>query len=169
MIPEIIVSIIIINYDKNQVEESHTGVRSSPNRSWGDESGVWEAICNCRCLYVSSHPHVALLISEEGMRVKQNSRIHLALFEHSVHSESLLYLELGAGAGFTKPGDAMEVVGGNGLVLLLDKAEGWEAKASLLTVSVLQHGGEQILRAPFEKTYISSMLFTLCKLCKNRA
>ncbi len=55
------------------------------------------------------------------------------------------YLELGAGAGFTKPGDAVEVVGGNGLVLLLSKAEGWEAKASLLTVSILQRGGQLIL------------------------
>lgn len=151
MLLEITVSITIINYNKDQVEESHTGVRLSPNRSWGDESGVWETIFNCRCLYVSSHPHVALLINEEGMGVKQNSRTHLAIFEHSVHSESLLYLELGAGAGFTKPGDAMEVVGGKGLVLLLDKAEGWEAEASPLTVSILQHGGEQILRAPFEK------------------
>jgi len=46
----------------------------------------------------------------------------------------------------------VEEVGGNGLVLLLDKAESWEAEASPLTVSILQHSGEQILRAPFEKS-----------------
>lgn len=63
----------------------------------------------------------------------------------------MCYLELGAGAGFTKPGDAVEVVGGNGLVLLLNKAEGREAKASLLTVSILRHAGKLILRAPARK------------------
>lgn len=79
--------------------------------------------------------------------------LHLTLFEHSIHSVKTpsMYLELGAGAGFTKPGDAVEEVGRNGLVLLFGKAESWEAEASLLTVSILQHGGEQILRAPFEK------------------
>lgn len=65
--------------------------------------------------------------------------------------KNVWYLELGAGGGFTKSGDAVEVVGGNGLVLLLDKAEGREAKASLLTVSILQHGGHLILRAPLRK------------------
>lgn len=58
------------------------------------------------------------------------------------------YLKLGAGGTFTESGDAVEVVGGDGLVLLLDETEGREAEASFLAVTVFQHGGELIPRAP---------------------
>lgn len=60
----------------------------------------------------------------------------------------MAYLELGTGGTFTESGDAVEVVGGDGLVLLLNKTEGREAEASFLAVTILQHGGKLILRAP---------------------
>ncbi len=60
-------SISIIYYDKDsEVEESHTGFCFSPNRSWADEGGVWDAIFNCGCLYFPSPPIGALLMSENG-------------------------------------------------------------------------------------------------------
>lgn len=72
-----------------------------------------------------------------------------------IHGAPLLpagaLLEGAAAALLTQPGDAVEVVGGHGLVLLLNKAEGWEVEASALAVSVLNHGGEPILGAGDEQ------------------
>lgn len=56
-------------------------------------------------------------------------------------------LECAAGAPLTEPGDAVEVVGGHGLVLLLNEAEGRETEAGALAVSVLDHGGELVFGA----------------------
>jgi len=67
------------------------------------------------------------------------------------------YLEGAAGAALTQSGDAVKIVGGDGLILLLDEAESWEVEASPLAVSVLQHGGQLILGAPFSKRQTSQV------------
>lgn len=54
------------------------------------------------------------------------------------------YLKDAAGAALTEPGDAVQIVGGDGLVLLLYEAESREVEARLLAFPVLQHGGELI-------------------------
>lgn len=51
----------------------------------------------------------------------------------------------------------MQVVGGDGLVLLLDEAEGREVEAGLLTLPVLQHGGELVYGAPFNRRRTSQL------------
>lgn len=43
--------------------------------------------------------------------------------ERNVHIPNL---EVAAGTGFTEPGDAVQVVGGHGLVLLFQESEGEE-------------------------------------------
>lgn len=59
------------------------------------------------------------------------------------------YLEGAAGAALAESGDAVQIVGGDGLILLLGEAERREVEAGLLAISVLQHGGEMIFGAPF--------------------
>lgn len=56
-------------------------------------------------------------------------------------------LEGAASAYFAQPGDAVEVVGGHGFVLLLNEAKGRETEAGTLAVSVLDHGGQLVPRA----------------------
>lgn len=56
-------------------------------------------------------------------------------------------LEGAAGAQLTQPGDAVEVVGGHELVLLLNEAESWEVEPGTLALSVLNHGGKRVLGA----------------------
>lgn len=58
------------------------------------------------------------------------------------------YLEGAAGAGLAQPDDAVQIVGGDGLVLLLDETERREVESGLLALSVFQHGGELIDGAP---------------------
>lgn len=58
------------------------------------------------------------------------------------------YLEGAAGAGLTQPDDAVQIVGGDGLILLLDETERGEVEAGLLAVSIFQHGGQLIDGAP---------------------
>lgn len=67
------------------------------------------------------------------------------------------YLERAAGAALTESGDAVQIVGGDGLILLLDEAEGREVEAGLLAVPVLQHGGELIYGAPFNRRRTSQV------------
>lgn len=67
------------------------------------------------------------------------------------------YLKHAAGAALAQTGDAVQVVGGDGLILLLDEAEGWEVEAGLLTLAVLQHGGELIHGAPFNRRRTSQV------------
>ena len=64
------------------------------------------------------------------------------------HSDACTHLEGAAGAALTQPGDAVQVVGGDRLVLLLDEAEGREEEACRLAVAVLHHGGQWVGRAP---------------------
>lgn len=45
----------------------------------------------------------------------------------------------------------MQIVGGDGPVLLLDETERREVEAGLLARSVFQHGGELIDGAPFKR------------------
>ena len=52
-----------------------------------------------------------------------------------------------AGALLTQPGDTVEVVGGHGLVLLLQEAEGREVEPCVLTLSVLTHVCHLVPRA----------------------
>lgn len=66
-------------------------------------------------------------------------------------------LEIAAGAALAESGDAVQIVGGDGLILLLDEAERREVEASLLAVSVLQHGGQLIYGAPFNKRRTSQV------------
>ena len=72
---------------------------------------------------------------------------------HAVSS----HLEGAAGAALTELGDAVQIVGGDGLILLLDEAERWEVEAGLLAIPVLQHGGELIYGAPFNKRQTSQV------------
>lgn len=58
------------------------------------------------------------------------------------------YLEGAAGAGLTQPDDAVQIVGGDGLILLLNETERWEVEAGLLAVSIFQHRGQLIDGAP---------------------
>lgn len=67
------------------------------------------------------------------------------------------HLERAAGAALAETGDAVQVVGGDGLVLLLDEAEGREVEAGLLTLPVLQHGGELVYGAPFNRRRTSQL------------
>lgn len=67
------------------------------------------------------------------------------------------YLECAAGAALAEPGDAVQIVGGDGLILLLDEAEGWEIEAGLLAVPILQHRGELIYGAPFNRRRTSQV------------
>lgn len=67
------------------------------------------------------------------------------------------YLEHAAGAALAQTGDAVQVVGGDGLVLLLDEAERREVEAGLLTLAILQHGGELIDGAPFNRRRTSQL------------
>lgn len=60
-------------------------------------------------------------------------------------------LEAAAGADFAKPGDTVQVVGGHGLVLLLEEPEGGEGKAGVVAVSVLKHRGHLVFRTPVKK------------------
>lgn len=67
------------------------------------------------------------------------------------------HLERAAGAALAETGDAVQVVGGDGLVLLLDEAEGREVETGLLTLPVLQHGGELVYGAPFNRRRTSQL------------
>lgn len=57
-------------------------------------------------------------------------------------------LEGAAGTGFTQPGDAVQVVGGHGLVLLFQEPEGGEREAGVVAVSILKHRRHLVLRTP---------------------
>lgn len=67
------------------------------------------------------------------------------------------YLERAAGATLAQSGDAVQIVGGDGLVLLLDEAEGREVEACLLAFPILQHGGQLIYGAPFNRRRTSQV------------
>lgn len=67
------------------------------------------------------------------------------------------YLEGVAGAALAESGDAVQIVGGEGLILLLDEAKRREVEACLLAVPVLQHGGELIYGAPFNRRRTSQV------------
>lgn len=84
-------------------------------------------------------------------------RIWLELENSARNACSASYLEGVAGAALAEPGNAVQVVGGDGLVLLLDKAERREEEAGLLAIPVLQHGGHRIYGAPFNKRRTSQV------------
>lgn len=67
------------------------------------------------------------------------------------------YLESVAGAALTESGDAVQIVGGDGLILLLDEAERREVEAGPLAVPILQHCGELLYGAPFNKRRTSQV------------
>lgn len=67
------------------------------------------------------------------------------------------YLEGAAGAALAQAGDAVQIVGGDGLILLFDEAERREVKAGLLAIPILQHGGQLICGAPFKKRRTSQV------------
>lgn len=80
------------------------------------------------------------------------------------------HLEHAAGAALAEACDAVQVVGGDGLILLLDEAEGREVEAGLLTLAVLQHGGELIYGAPFNRGWTSQvphLHMDTCRQCIN--
>lgn len=70
---------------------------------------------------------------------------------------SVLYLEDAAGAALAQPGDAVQIVGGDGLILLFDEAESGEVEAGLLAVPILQHRGQLVYGAPFNKRRTSQV------------
>lgn len=78
---------------------------------------------------------------------------HVLLKMHAPTS----HLEHAAGAALAETSDAVQVVGGDGLILLLDEAEGREVEAGLLTLTVLQHGGELVDGAPFNRRRTSQL------------
>lgn len=55
----------------------------------------------------------------------------------------------------SQSGDAVQIVGGDGLILLLNEAEHWEVEESLLAISILQRGSQLINGAPFNKRWSS--------------
>lgn len=57
------------------------------------------------------------------------------------------HLKITAGADLTQPGDAVKVISGHRLVLLLHESEGLEGEAGVVTVSVLMNGGHLVLGA----------------------
>lgn len=57
-------------------------------------------------------------------------------------------LEVAAGSGFAEPGDTVQVVGGHGLVLLLQEPEGGEREAGVVAVSILKHRSHLVLGTP---------------------
>lgn len=67
------------------------------------------------------------------------------------------HLEGAAGAALAESSDAVQIVGGDGLILLLDEAERLEEEACLLAIPVLQHGGELIYGAPFNRRRTSQV------------
>lgn len=67
------------------------------------------------------------------------------------------YLERAAGAALAESGDAVQIVSGDGLILLLDEAEGREVEAGLLAFPILQHGGQLIYGAPFNRRRTSQV------------
>ncbi len=67
------------------------------------------------------------------------------------------YLEGAAGAALTQSGDAVQIVSGDGLILLLNEAERREVEAGLLAIPVLQHGGELIFGTPFNRRRTSQV------------
>lgn len=67
------------------------------------------------------------------------------------------YLECAAGAALAESGDAVQIVGGDGLILLLDEAERREVEAGLLAIPILQHSGELIYGAPFNRRRTSQV------------
>lgn len=67
------------------------------------------------------------------------------------------YLERAAGAALTESSDAVQIVGGDGLILLLDEAEGREVEAGLLAIPILQHSGQLIYGAPFNRRRTSQV------------
>ena len=67
------------------------------------------------------------------------------------------YLKGAAGAALAEPGDAVQIVGGDGLILLLYEAERREVEAGLLAIPVLQHGGQLIYGAPFNRRRTSQV------------
>jgi len=66
----------------------------------------------------------------------------------AIEPSGVANLESAAAAALAQSGDAVQIVGGHGLVLLLDEAERREGESGVLAVAVLQHGGELVLGAP---------------------
>ena len=70
----------------------------------------------------------------------------------------LAYLKGVTGGALAESGDAVKVVGGDRLVLLLNEAECREKEAGPLAVPILQHGGHLIYGAPFGTRRTSQVL-----------
>lgn len=80
------------------------------------------------------------------------------------------YLEGAAGTALTESGDAVQIVGGDGLILLFDEAESREVETGLLAIPVLHHGGELIYGAPFNKSdHLRSVLMIKERQFKTKA
>lgn len=63
---------------------------------------------------------------------------------------SQFYLELGAGALLTETCDTVEIVGGDGLVLLLNETEGREGESGMLAFSIFNHCRHRVFGATLE-------------------
>lgn len=72
---------------------------------------------------------------------------------HVVHS----YLEGAAGSALTESSGAVQIAGGDYFILLFDEVEPWEEEASLLAISILQHGSQLINGVPFNKKRTSQV------------
>lgn len=69
------------------------------------------------------------------------------------------YLELGAGALLTETRDTVKVVGGDGLVLLLNETEGREVESSMLAFSIFNHWGHRVFGATLESNTMNQWRF----------
>lgn len=81
-------------------------------------------------------------------------RVHIQVWDLSPRTAAP-YLEGAAGAGLAQPDDAVQIVGGDALVLLLDETKCGEVEAGLLALSVFQHRGQLVDGAPVSRRQAS--------------
>lgn len=83
-------------------------------------------------------------------------RAHIQVWDLSPRTAAP-YLEGAAGAGLAQPDDAVQIVGGDALVLLLNETERGEVEAGLLALSVFQHRGQLVDGAPVNRRQASGV------------
>lgn len=93
-------------------------------------------------------------------------RVHIQVWDLSPRTAAP-YLKGAAGAGLAQPGDAVQIVGGDGLILLLDETEHGEVEAGLMALSVFQHRGQLIDEAPDSQRGTSWRAHSCRRMKKN--
>lgn len=95
-------------------------------------------------------------------------RVHIQVWDLSPRT-AVPYLEGAAGAGLAQPDDAVQIVGGDALVLLLDETERGEVEAGLVALSVFQHRGQLGDGAPVSRRRASWVHVGLPKESRERS